>query len=65
MPIAARRKKNSSSESSNGSSPSSSSDDEDILSSKFSRSMTNKTTELTLKDDEDTMGFQAPLPEYD
>ncbi|CAF3896980.1 unnamed protein product [Rotaria sp. Silwood2] len=64
MPVAVRRKKNSSSESSNGSSASSS-DDEDISLSKFSRSTTNKTNELTLKDDEDTMGFQAPLPEYE
>ncbi|CAF3548920.1 unnamed protein product [Rotaria sordida] len=64
MPIAVRQKKRNSSESSNGSSPSSS-DDEDISSLKFERSIINKTNILTLKDDEDTMGFQAPLPEYD
>ena len=59
MPAAPRRGRISSTESSDKSS----SDDEDIPST-FGRSTTNKTNELTLKDDEDTIDFQAPLPEY-
>jgi len=56
MPTAPRRRRNSSSESSDGPS---SSDDDDILIS----TTTIKTNELTLKDDEDTIDLQAPLPE--
>jgi hypothetical protein len=60
MPAAPRRRRNSSSESSDGSS----SDDDDYISSTtIPRSTTNKPTELTLKDDEDTIDFQAPLPD--
>ncbi|CAF3334922.1 unnamed protein product [Rotaria socialis] len=65
MPAPSRRKRNSSSESSNGlSSSSSSSDDEEISSTKLGKSTMNRINELTLKDDEDTISFQAPLPEY-
>ncbi len=51
-----RRARHSSSESSNGSS---SSDDDGI----YIPSTIIKTNELTLKDDEDTIGAQVPLPE--
>ncbi|CAF4017867.1 unnamed protein product [Rotaria magnacalcarata] len=65
MPVPSRRKRNSSSESSNGlSSSSSSSDDEEISPTKLGKSTMNRVNELTLKDDEDTISFQAPLPEY-
>lgn len=63
MPIQPRRKKISTSDSSNAS-PSSSSDDEEISPTNFSKTVSNKINELTLKDDEDIMNFQAPLPEY-
>lgn len=58
MPVAAppRRRRNSSSESSDE--PSSSSDDEVYV-----PSTTVKAAELTLKDDEDPIALQAPLPE--
>lgn len=64
MPVAARRKRNSSSESSNALSSSSSSDDEELAQIKSNKSIANTTNELTLKDDEDTISFQPPLPEY-
>lgn len=57
MPAAPRRRRNSSSDSSDGSS--SSSDDDYI----HVRSTASKANELTLKDDEDTINIQAPLPE--
>lgn len=57
MPAAPRRRQNSSSDSSDGSS--SSSDDDYILMPPTSV----KATELTLKDDEDTIDIQAPLQE--
>jgi len=56
MPAAPRRRQNSSSDSSDGSA--SSSDDDIPVPSK-----TSKAAELTLKDDEDTIKIQAPLPE--
>lgn len=57
MPAAPRRDRNSSS----GSSDDSSSEDDDIPSTTFAG--TSTTNELTLKDDEDTINFQPPLPE--
>ena len=60
MAAAARRRdRNSSSESSGGAS----SDEEDVLSTPLDRSTIGKSVELTLKDDEDTISFQPPLPE--
>jgi hypothetical protein len=59
MPAAPRRGRHSSSESSDGSSD----DDDYAPSMTIARSTENRTNELTLKDDEDTMDFQAPLPE--
>jgi len=56
MPAAPRRRRNSSSDSSD---PSSSSSDDDFPIS----SVPVTTSELTLKDDEDTIDLQAPLPE--
>jgi len=56
MPSAPRRHRNSSSESSDD--PSSSSDEEISI-----PTTTIRATELTLKDDENTMDIQAPLPE--
>jgi len=61
MAAARRRNGNSSSESSDE--PMSS--DDDIPSSKITASTTNRKLELTLKDDENTIDFQAPLPEDD
>jgi hypothetical protein len=58
MPTTQRRGRNSSSESSDSSSSSS---DDDIPT--YGASTINKANELTLKDDEDTINFQAPLPE--
>ena len=57
MPAATRRRRNSSSESSD---VSSSSSDEDIS---IPPPPGNRAVELTLKDDENTIPIQAPLPE--
>ena len=54
-----RRERNSSSESSGRGSSS----EDDTLSTTFGRSASNKPSELTLKDDEDTIELQAPLPD--
>ncbi len=54
-----RRERNSSSESSGGGSSS----EDDVPSIALDRSSIGKSVELTLKDDEDTISFQAPLPE--
>lgn len=59
MAAARRRGRTSSSESSEGLSSS----EDDVPSTTIERSSINKLAELTLKDDEDTIGFQAPLPE--
>lgn len=56
---ARRRNRNSSDESSGGAS----SEEEDTPSIGFDRSITSRTGELTLKDDEDPIDYQAPLPE--
>jgi hypothetical protein len=60
MPAAPRRDKSSSDDSSDDSS---SSDDDEIPSTSFAGSRTGIRKELTLKDDEDTIDFQPPLPE--
>jgi hypothetical protein len=57
MPTKTRRRRNSSSESSDG--ETSSSSDEEILIPQS----TIRATELTLKDEENTIAIQAPLPE--
>ncbi|CAF4974337.1 unnamed protein product, partial [Rotaria magnacalcarata] len=49
-----------SSESSGGASSS----DDDAPSTIVGKSATNKAGELSLKDDEDTIEYQAPLPDY-
>ena len=61
MAAARRRNGNSSSESSDEAMSS----DDDVPSSKVTASTTNKKLELTLKDDENTIDLQAPLPEDD
>jgi hypothetical protein len=59
MAATRRQGRNSSSESSGGVSSS----EDDIPSTTLARSSMSKTGELTLKDDEDTIVFQAPLPD--
>ena len=61
MATARRRRRTSSSESSDGLSSS----EDDVPSTTMNRSSINKLSELTLKDDEDTIDFQVPLPEDD
>jgi hypothetical protein len=59
MAAVRRRGRNSSSDSSHRGSSS----DDDAPSTTLADSLMNKTCELTLKDDEDPIDFQAPLPE--
>jgi hypothetical protein len=59
MATTRRQARNSSSESSGGVSSS----EDDMPSTILGRLSMNKPSELTLKDDEDTIVFQAPLPE--
>ena len=60
MITAQRRSRNGSSESSNETSSS----EDDISSTIIGKTMMNKAVELSLKDDESTIEFQPPLPEY-
>ncbi|CAF1176351.1 unnamed protein product [Adineta steineri] len=60
MPIVPRQSRNSSSESSEDSSSSS---DDDIPSPSYEGTRTTTTNELTLKDDDDAIGFETPLQE--
>ena len=59
MAATRRHRRNSSSDSSGRASSS----DDDALSTTIAKPIGNKTGELTLKDDEDTIDLQAPLPE--
>lgn len=59
MATARRKGRNSSSDSTGGSS----SDDDRLTTTNISKISKNKPTELTLKDDEDILPIQAPLPE--
>ncbi len=59
MAAVRRRGRNSSSESS----VRASSSEDDVPSTTLGKPASNKPSELTLKDDEDTIDIQAPLPE--